>query len=426
MSTEQWVANTISVVSPAGGGGNGGDGVAFNDDVTLIVEMGFGDGVYDDPTWTDITAYVRGFTTSRGRDFAGDPVGPGTATMTLDNLDGRFDPTYTGGAYYPDILPMVQTRIRANYDIPGAIELDHGSHGQLGDPLQSGTVGIWRGYASSWPQTWPGNVDATVPVGLVDATKLLNLNYAASWVAGFRLFGIESSGKRLDHILDDADWPTDWRHIPIGTIAAPAKAYGETVLAAIREISEMEQGIVVVSPDGKLGLIPYNDRASRTSQVTFGDGPGEAPYTGLELAYDDDQIWNRAEIGTITGGPLAAVDISSQVLFGTRTIRNPSPASLFGNLGFDGDDWAQSQGDRLIATYKDPSVRVEQLTFLPSSDPEVLWPVALGLDIGSKLTVKRRPPAGNTITVDCYVEGITHRVTVGGMWETVFMLSQYE
>ena len=400
--------------------------VAFDSDVTVTVEMGFGYGVYADPTWTDITAYVRRFTTSRGRDFAGDPVGPGTATMTLDNLDGRFDPTYTGGAYYPDILPMVQTRIRANYDIPDAIELDHGTHGQVGDPLQSGTVGIWRGYAASWPQTWPGNVDATVPVSMVDATKLLNLNYASSWVAGLSLFGVEGVGKRMDNLLNDADWPVAWRHLPLGTIAAPAKGYGETVLSAMRELGEMEQGAVVISPDGKIGLVPANDRAARTSQVTFGDDTGEAPYTGLELAYDDDQIWNRAEIGTINADPLAFTDATSQALYGTRTVRLPSPTDLFGNTDFDGDAWATTQGDQMIATYKDPQVRIEQLTFQPQSDPTVLWPVALGLDIGSKITVKRRPPAGNTITVDAYIEGITHTVAAGGVWETVFMLSQYE
>jgi hypothetical protein len=49
----------------------------------------------------------------------------------LDNLDRRFDPTYTSGAYYPNVLPMRRVRISSGFSYAGRVLLD--------DP-----VGYWR------------------------------------------------------------------------------------------------------------------------------------------------------------------------------------------------------------------------------------------------------------------------------------------
>jgi hypothetical protein len=403
--------------------------IAWDDDVTLTVEMGFGDGVYDDPSWTDITASVRGFTCIRGKDNAGDATNPGTATMTLDNRDGDFDPAALGfGAYSADIRPMVQTRIRAVYDITGALELDHGSHGQIGDPLQCGTVDLWRGYASGWPQEWPGNVDATVPVVLVDGHKLLNLDYVNSESGGVDTvwLGVENTGKRIGHLLDETNWPTAWRHLPVGAARLPGKSYTSTVLAAIREANDIEQGTAHITPSGIFELQSHGERLWRTAQVFFGDDPGEAPYTDLQLGFDDDQIWNQAEIDIVDGNSYIETIQASIDSYGRRVQRQQAVAVTFGNSGYAAQLAAQAQAVAITDNYAQPFVRVDEITFMPHLDPTVLWPAALGLDVGSKINVKRRPPAGNTVTVNCYIEGIEHRVIPGEPWETTWRLSQYD
>lgn len=48
------------------------------------------------PTWIEITSDVRTLSFRRGRDNDRDPVDVGTLDLTLDNRDGRYDPTYTG------------------------------------------------------------------------------------------------------------------------------------------------------------------------------------------------------------------------------------------------------------------------------------------------------------------------------------------
>lgn len=124
-------------------------------DATLHVEMGFGAGLLDTPTWTDVTSYVRDIRTVRGRNHELDRIEAGEATLVLDNNDGRFTPLNTAGAYYPDVRPMTHVRIYADYG--------------------TATYPIWRGYVERWPLSFPGLQDSVVEVTCVDLFKALSL-----------------------------------------------------------------------------------------------------------------------------------------------------------------------------------------------------------------------------------------------------------
>jgi len=63
----------------------------------LIAEI-----MFDDPTWTDVSAYVRSASVHRGSSRVDSPTlryEAGTATLKLDNRDRRFDPTNLAGPY---------------------------------------------------------------------------------------------------------------------------------------------------------------------------------------------------------------------------------------------------------------------------------------------------------------------------------------
>jgi hypothetical protein len=80
---------------------------------TTTVEIAFGSaplaGTY---SWTDVTAYVKEFSTKRGRDYELDQIQAGTATFTLDNADGRFTPGRAASPYFPNVIPRRRVRIR--------------------------------------------------------------------------------------------------------------------------------------------------------------------------------------------------------------------------------------------------------------------------------------------------------------------------
>ena len=74
--------------------------------MAVLVEMGWG-GLVQAPwsiTWTDITNRVdqgQGVTITRGASDELSETQPGTATMTLDNLDGALTPGNPNSPYYP-------------------------------------------------------------------------------------------------------------------------------------------------------------------------------------------------------------------------------------------------------------------------------------------------------------------------------------
>jgi hypothetical protein len=120
----------------------------------LKVEIAFENDPYvSSPTWTDVTKYVRGeVTVKRGRNYELNKNDAGTASLTLENTDGRFDPLNTSSPYAPYVLPYRQVRITA---FDGAT-----------------TYNIFRGYVERFPQQWAeGGNYGTVDVTAVDGTK---------------------------------------------------------------------------------------------------------------------------------------------------------------------------------------------------------------------------------------------------------------
>ncbi|MGW1158423.1 hypothetical protein ACWD5Q_06520 [Streptomyces sp. NPDC002513] len=85
--------------------------------MALLVEMGWGGLVQapDTITWTDVSQYVdgitRGITVTRGASDELSETQPGTATLTLDNADGRFTPGNAASPYSPWVRRNAPIRI---------------------------------------------------------------------------------------------------------------------------------------------------------------------------------------------------------------------------------------------------------------------------------------------------------------------------
>lgn len=134
---------------------------------TPIIEIAFDDGPYVvSPTWTDVTAYVRGFSTSRGVPDDWTLVGDGSANVTLSNRDRRFDPFNAAGPYYGKLLPRRQIRIRT-----------------------SGGYDVFRGFIAGWPPQWTdAGYDSTVELSCFDALQLLgSSSMPADWARPYIL-----------------------------------------------------------------------------------------------------------------------------------------------------------------------------------------------------------------------------------------------
>lgn len=131
----------------------------------VSVRVAFATNPFDAvPTWTEIgqasgagpagKGWVRTFSTKRGRQRllrSQSQFTAGTAALSLDNRDRRFDPTNTSGPYYPNVQPQKLLQIGATYS--------------------SVFYPIFTGYADDWPQKWPGFSEGEVALAATDFFK---------------------------------------------------------------------------------------------------------------------------------------------------------------------------------------------------------------------------------------------------------------
>ncbi|MET9517042.1 LamG-like jellyroll fold domain-containing protein [Streptomyces sp. NPDC002994] len=123
----------------------------------LLVEAGWG-GLVQAPTtitWTDITQHVdvmQGVAINRGASDELSEIQPGTATMRLDNSDGRFTPGNSTSPYYPFVrrnapirvaVAVIPERTGAGPTWPFA---------QLGDDFDDNRVNT-----TLWPNVYSGS-----------------------------------------------------------------------------------------------------------------------------------------------------------------------------------------------------------------------------------------------------------------------------
>jgi hypothetical protein len=135
--------------------------ITWKDGVTLTVEVAFATApLADTPTYTDVSAYVRRISTNRGRSTEFDTFSPGTLQITFDNRDRRFDPEYSSGSYYGNLLPMKKVRVTV---AKGAA-----------------SAAIFTGFILGWPQEYQYPREATVTVTAVDGTRFLENTPLAS------------------------------------------------------------------------------------------------------------------------------------------------------------------------------------------------------------------------------------------------------
>jgi hypothetical protein len=382
--------------------------VIFDPDVDVTLEAAFGaNPLTASPTWTDISNKLRSFTTSRGRDHLSGDTQTGRASFLLDNNTGNFTPGNTAGAYTPNIRPMTPIRLSATYNLPGGLAVG----GTVGGTLDVGVVQLFTGFAEAWTPQWRDAADMTCVLTVSDALKLWNQFDLSGSYGG-------SCSIAVDGILTSIGWPAAWLDGYQSRVAAAGFSPSGSALAAIRRCSDTDGGYVYTQADGQKMFHPDWYRAGTTVVDTFGDDGAELHYTlDPEWGFDDHQIWNKirvSRVGVIDSQ--TASDATSISRYGTRTL------TRFDTLHTT-DAAAATLASTLLARYKEPHLRLHRISVTPRTDPD-LWPAALVYDVGQKMTIKRRPAAGNIINLTCWLEGAAHTVTPK-RWESTFTVSQY-
>lgn len=355
--------------------------------------------------WTEIDVRVpEGITTNSGRSTEFDRFQAGSFAYALNNETRDYDSLHAAGPYYGQL--KIRTPCKIEYVLSGT------------------TYPVVMGYIREWPQTYlPGNTLSIVPINGDDAFRLLNLAETtdALFIIGSSLLGgsdklgssatltIQLTGERVDLLLDRSSWPTADRDIDTGQVVVTATLEQGRTLAALQSVEELEDAQLYIDATGKVRFEDHGYRLSNarstTSQLTFGDGPGEHPYTNLVILPETDKYLRNDVRRTRTDGIEQTASDDASIHDYYRVTDDKS------GLNAVYDTQMAAQARHIRNRYSQPQFRIEGLSVF-SGSPGANLASLLGLRISDRVTVKRRPQGvGDAIDEDCWIEGIA--VTIG-------------
>jgi hypothetical protein len=268
-------------------------------------------------------------------------------------------------------------------------------------------VGVGSDTATFTTRGWDG---AVAHLAVYDYL-LTGDRVAAHYAATYDTFAHQTPGFVIGKLLDRVGWASTRRNLGNGEPTITLTPEGNVLEQILSVGEDTEHGIVEATPDGKLTFILRSGFAQAPA-ATFGDGGGaEIPYADLVLAYDDQDLWTTV-VATGAAGtiPVTATDAAAVTAYGPRILTDETLC--------DDQVCLQSDAEGLLRRYKSPAVRPTSMTLHgPRSVDQQLQ-----RQVGDRVTVKRRPPGGGTLTVDAFIEGINHDVGPDGWPVTIFQL----
>lgn len=353
-------------------------------------------------SWTDVSAWVISASTSGkfGRDLR--IWSSASATVVLNNRDGRFSAENLLGPYVvaglSSIRPGCGIRIKLTY-------------GGVDYPLFKGRVDSWedtleeqRGARTGVPKATVKCSDEWAQIANVPGVEVAPAVGAS-----------DTFGARITRLLNAAGSVSP-RSIDVGTSTMQATDMGDDPIQAIELTCDSEGGAAYIAADGtvvarrKYSLV--EDTRSTTVQATFGDGGGsEIPWIELDKSpLDLSNVINLATYTRVGGIQQVFSDITSRSLYGDRGDKN----SNINKLVCETDAQALSLAQWAVISHKDPETPIDGLAVDPQCDPS-LMPTLFGLQVRDLVRVIRRPPSATSHIADrhCFVSGIDVKVEKG-------------
>jgi hypothetical protein len=341
------------------------------------------------PTWVDITVDVVSVQFRRGANGSldGNGYAAGTGTVVLANNGRKYDPDYSSGTYFGQLLPGKPFRVTF-VNSAGT------------------TVTVFRGVTQGdWEQNYePANRWATAHVDFVDAYALA----AAS-------FNVTSGATKLAHeafntITAVSGWPL--RDTPTASSALVVEPNETRCLPALQLVEVSEQGRIFVDRTGTWRFINRDTFLSAGSSVaTFDDDGTDVGYSEVTTSAGREQL--RSFV-TLTGSH--TTDVTASV-----DTNGPLQGMQIGGV------WARQEEPRAIAPWlatrlSTPATRADRLQWSPLQGGNAAKD-ALSVDVGDTITVVRRPVAvGSAITMTSVVESVSMQIQASPRrWDVTFV-----
>lgn len=241
------------------------------------------------------------------------------------------------------------------------------------------------------------------------------------WVAGTNPWDGDTTGERLDRVLDLVGVDPDDRDIDTGSqICGPADLKSQRVGPYINLVAATERGPVFETAGGKIALreqLPNNpDVAFTLSDDPTGDDG--TPYEPIEADYSTARMVNIAEVTRVGGNAHRVEDATSVAHYGPVPIR-------IDTLYASPDD-ARAAAAELVERNKTPRLLVDGVTVSSRHAGEVPAAVSLLSEVAEVPRLFARPPGGgDPIEQRQQIESITQTLDGSGQWKTSFGLYEH-
>lgn len=342
--------------------------------------------------WTDVSDHVlEGLTFRRGASRSQGPFWryeAGTASVTLDNLDGRFDPLNLSGPYVSGGL----SEIRPNLPV------------RISAVIGSTTEVVWVGVVDSVDLDYTSTTYSTVRFSCVDGVAFLQ---AADLPELSTPVGAgDTVAARITRILDRVGWPAAARDLdPVTANTLQASTLAQSAWADVLLAADSDAGYVWFD---RTGSLVYRTRGAipATPSLTFSSSATTAgkDFVAVTITRDVQQVYNSVSLARAGGTAVTVEDVDSQALIGQ--VRGYSRSDLVSETDAD----VENVASWIIGTCSDLLTRVEEITLAPPADTDLLaegqWWELLRLELGDVVRVVHATPDGRDVDVNAVVRGL--------------------
>lgn len=347
---------------------------------------------------------VRSITVRRGRTREDQAMQAGEAIVVLDNLSGDYDPdnadsTYVRSGY--SLLSRGQPfRVRAlssvSYDDP---DVDYDDLLVDYDSFEDQAVTLLRGFIEG--VTPDQGFDATVTITATDALAWLGNQPVAEIAAAH---SGDDTSVRAARILDAVGWSATDRDLT-GSREMQPTTFGRSALDLLDECATCEAGVLFVTRDGVVKLVPYEEMYLGDEVAAFSDQRTDrtVEYDAISTSPGAEYLTNSVTWTTTTGTEVTATDAVSVSRFGEHPAR-PATVPLLSTGA------AEDLAALVAAQYAFPLTRVTRLEFDAVGLGDA-WPDVLGAELRDRATVDRTTPDGRALTYICAIESMNHDIT---------------
>ena len=335
----------------------------------------------------DISNQVTQIAIKGGYNLLTDQFEASTCNLRIYDPTGIWNPQNASSPYYGQLIPNRKIRVSTTYNGVGHF--------------------LFSGYVSSYNYQYPKEQNVGyVDILATDAFRLFQLSALttiASTPSG------QTTGARINAVLDAISWPASMRSIDTGdSICQADPGTSRTALGVLKVVEATEQGAFYINGEGNAVFKSRSnvEKTNGAAPVTIFNNDGSAiGYFNLTFANDDKLVINQSTVTNVGGTAQSASDSASIAQYFPHTYNLPNMVGLT-----DAD--ALNIARLYVATRKDTSIRIDNMT-LDLTTPDYAAGVLAGLtlDYFNTVQITSNVQSGSAITKTLQIMGNAYDIT---------------